>query len=151
MERPAKIYTFSSYNFCKNILLGLEDIKLKEEKYVKTPKIFFYDTGLLQTVWLRNLTGNILGNMFETSVFSQLIKKFGGDKLYFWRTKRGQEIDFVVDEGHEFLPIEAKLNFRNAKKQAIESFSQKYKVNAGTIVGLEGEKKTPQDLWPWEI
>ena len=118
---------------------------------VKTPKIFFYDTGLLQTVWLRNLTGNILGNMFETSVFSQLIKKFGGDKLYFWRTKRGQEIDFVVDEGHEFLPIEAKLNFRNAKRQAIESFSQKYKVNAGTIVGLEGEKKTPQDLWPWEI
>jgi len=40
VERPVKIYTFSSYNFCKNILLGLEDIKLKEEKYVKTPKIF---------------------------------------------------------------------------------------------------------------
>ena len=118
---------------------------------VKTPKIFFYDTGLLQTIWLRNLTGNILGNMFETSVFSQLVKKFGADKLYFWRTKRGQEIDFVVQNKQEILPFEAKLNFRNAKRGAIESFQRKYKVNSGAIVGLNGKKNTSGDFWPWEI
>jgi len=131
-------------------LLPVFSYKAKVE-VVKTPKIFFYDTGLLQTVWLRNLTGNILGNMFETSVFSQLIKKYQVDKIYFWRTKRGQEIDFVVLNKQEILPIEAKLNFRHVNRSALITFCRKYKVKQGAVVGLEGEKKTAQDLWPWEI
>ncbi|MCL5675781.1 MAG: hypothetical protein M1120_01500 [Patescibacteria group bacterium] len=36
IEKPAKIYSFSSFNFCKNILLGLENKKLPANRYVKT-------------------------------------------------------------------------------------------------------------------
>lgn len=36
IEKPSKVYTFSSFNFCKNILLGLEDKKLPPNRYVKT-------------------------------------------------------------------------------------------------------------------
>ena len=36
VNEPAKIYSLSSFNFCKNILLGLEDRGLPMEKYVKT-------------------------------------------------------------------------------------------------------------------
>lgn len=35
-EKPAKVYTFSRFNFCKNILLGLETKDLAPNKYVKT-------------------------------------------------------------------------------------------------------------------
>lgn len=35
-ERPAKVYTLSRFNFCKNILLGLENKDLLPHKYVKT-------------------------------------------------------------------------------------------------------------------
>jgi len=36
VSEPAKIYSSSSFNFCKNILLGLEDRDLPPERYVKT-------------------------------------------------------------------------------------------------------------------
>ena len=36
VNEPAKIYSPSSFNFCKNILLGLEDRDLPPERYVKT-------------------------------------------------------------------------------------------------------------------
>lgn len=36
IDESAKIYSFSSFNFCKNILLGLENKNLPLNKYVKT-------------------------------------------------------------------------------------------------------------------
>ena len=36
VNEPAKIYSPSSFNFCKNILLGLENRDLPPERYVKT-------------------------------------------------------------------------------------------------------------------
>ena len=29
--------------------------------------------------------------------------------LYFWRTKDGQEVDFVIEKGGRFIAVEAKL------------------------------------------
>lgn len=36
LEKPAKIYSPSAFNFCKNILLNLKDTALPLERYVKT-------------------------------------------------------------------------------------------------------------------
>ena len=36
----------------------------------KTPKIFLCDTGLMQMLWLKRLQQEVLGPVFETSVFS---------------------------------------------------------------------------------
>ncbi len=118
---------------------------------VKTPKIFFYDTGLMQILWLKGLTGNILGNMFETSVFSEMVKKIGGEFVYFWRTKKGQEIDFIFNKKGQILPIEAKINFHQANAETLHSFCQKYDISAFKIVGLKGEKRSISDIFPWEI
>lgn len=36
LEQPDKVYSFSRFNFCKNILLKLENINLPLNRYVKT-------------------------------------------------------------------------------------------------------------------
>ena len=36
LQQPDKVYTFSRFNFCKNILLKLENINLPLNRYVKT-------------------------------------------------------------------------------------------------------------------
>lgn len=36
IEKPIKDYSWSSFNFCKNILLGLENKSLNPGRYVKT-------------------------------------------------------------------------------------------------------------------
>jgi predicted AAA+ superfamily ATPase len=63
----------------------------------KQPKLFFYDTGLLQMLWLKGLQREILGSVFETAVFSELIKKYPADSVYYWRTKDKKEIDFILN------------------------------------------------------
>ncbi|MDO9348254.1 MAG: DUF4143 domain-containing protein, partial [Anaerolineales bacterium] len=40
----------------------------------KTPKVFFYDTGLMQMLWLKRLQKELLGAVFETSLFAELVK-----------------------------------------------------------------------------
>ena len=117
----------------------------------KTPKIFFYDTGILQMLWTKKLQTENIGNMFETSIFSELVKKIGKENINYWRNKNMNEIDFVVNIDGEILPIEVKNNFSQFKKLKINSFLEKYKPKNFYVVGLAGEKNKEYYKYPWEI
>jgi len=116
----------------------------------KTPKIFFYDTGLLHMLWLKNLPKSIIGNVFETAIFAELVKRFSKDAVSFWRTVDKKEIDFILRVGSKFLPIEVKLNFDKARLKTIEFFLDTYKINEYKIVGLNGTPRKDY-LYPWEL
>lgn len=115
----------------------------------KTPKIYFYDTGLQQMLWLKQLQKEILGSVFETSVFAELVKKYGKDNIFYWRTADKKEIDFILKTGQEILPIEAKLNFEQFDKTAIAYFSDKYNIKKYSVFGLKGELKNENFNYPW--
>ena len=87
------------------------------KRLVKTPKIYFMDTGLL--CYLLRIqsadqipTHPLKGALFETWVVSEMAKYFWhrGEEppLYFWRDHKGQEIDLVVDYGSRLWPVEIK-------------------------------------------
>ena len=102
------------------------------KRLVKSPKIFFYDSGL--AAWLLNIQGPDhlaihpqRGSLFEGFIISELIKdRFNRgltSNLYFWRNNLGDEIDVVIDLGTRLVPVEIKsgetLNpdyFRGLKK-----------------------------------
>lgn len=117
----------------------------------KTPKIFFYDTGLMQMLWLRALPKELMGNVFETSVFSELVKKYGKDAVYYWRTKDKKEIDFVLKDRKGTLPIEVKLRFEHFKPTATAYFIAQYKGRDYKVVGLTGAPRDKHQVYPWDI
>ena len=89
------------------------------KRAIKTPKIYFLDTGLMAflTKWHtpeQIETGAMSGAFFETFVFCEILKSFcnaGIDPkmyLYFYRDKDGNEIDFIVNRGGNLHPIEVK-------------------------------------------
>lgn len=117
----------------------------------KTPKIFFYDTGLMQMLWLKELPKEILGAVFETSIFGELVKKYGVEKVNYWRTRDKKEIDFVLREKQIPLPIEVKLNFAQFQSTAINYFLEKYKVKDYRVVGLQGSRKKGSYVYPWQL
>ena len=89
------------------------------KRLVKTPKVYFTDTGTL--CYLAGLkdaehaaSGPLGGVIFETAVLTEIVKRFvhsGQDPhLYFWRTSHGSEVDFIVEHGGKLIPIEAKLS-----------------------------------------
>ena len=77
----------------------------------KTPKIYFYDSGLLQMLQLKTIPRAIMGKVFETAVFSELVKRCGKDRIFDWRTKDKKEIDFILRQKDTILPVEVKYFF----------------------------------------
>lgn len=118
----------------------------------KNPKVFFYDSGLLSLLWLKDWSKTVLGSVFETNVFGELVKCWGRNNIYFWRTKTRQEIDFVVmSPKGELLPIEVKVNFGQFDARAVKTFAKKYAAAQWRVVGLEGEKRGKRWVYPWEL
>lgn len=87
------------------------------KRLIKTPKLYFLDTGLLcYLLRIREpaelVTHAMKGNIFETFVLAELYKAFAhrGEMppLYFWRDQTGHEVDVVIDTGSRLIPIEIK-------------------------------------------
>lgn len=89
------------------------------KRVLKTPKIYFLDTGLLAylTRWPTSQTlmnGAKAGQVFETFVVSEVIKSFynAGKStlpLYYYRDRDGREIDLVIEQGDTVYPVEIKM------------------------------------------
>ncbi len=88
------------------------------KRLVKTPKVYFTDTGTLcALVGLSSAehaaAGPMGGALFETAVimevFKALVHRGQDPQLYFWRTAAGQEVDLLVETGGRLIPVEIKL------------------------------------------
>ncbi|MBU2545400.1 ATP-binding protein [Patescibacteria group bacterium] len=118
----------------------------------KTPKIYFYDSGLAHLLWLKIISPQILGEIFETTAFSELVKNFGKDSINFWRTKDKKEIDFILKIQNKIIPIETKINFNSFSKRSINYFLEKYDLNQYFCLGLREKKKENKNfIYPWEL
>ena len=95
------------------------------KRAVKTPKIYFMDTGLAAylTKWntpevMQN--GAMAGPFFETFVIAEIIKSYlnrGKDApIYFYRDKDMNEIDLLIQHDHTLCPIEIKKHADPDKK-----------------------------------
>jgi len=87
------------------------------KRLVKTPKLYFLDTGL--ATWLLGIqnteqlaTHVQRGALFETWVIGELLKaRYNAGEtsnLYFWRDRSGHEVDLLVDHGNRLSPVEIK-------------------------------------------
>lgn len=118
---------------------------------IRTPKIFFYDTGLLQMLMIKKLQTENIGNIFETSIFSELVKKYGASHINYWRNKNGNEIDFILQTSSGVLPIEAKYNFHLFSPGKIQPYLRKYRLTDYRVVSLLGDQSSPHHIYPWEL
>lgn len=87
------------------------------KRLVKSPKIYFYDTGLacylLRIISVDQLSEHYLrGGLFESFILSDMKKHFynKGEEppLYFWRDNHQNEIDCIIDYGTKLVPVEIK-------------------------------------------
>lgn len=87
------------------------------KRLVKTPKIYFYDTGLLcYLLGIRNLNDLqihfLKGQLFENFIILEALKLSWNnstyDHFYFWRDSSGNEIDLIIEKGVELIGVEIK-------------------------------------------
>ncbi len=95
---------------------------------VKTPKVYFIDTGFrnyLLSDFKEFAKRNDIGELVENFVFSNL-KRRHISKINFWRTKSKAEVDFVIQEQGEFIPIEVKYSRNPSIGKSLYSFIEKF-------------------------
>ena len=87
------------------------------KRLVKTPKLYFYDTGLVcyLTKWTSAAvleSGAMNGAILENYVVSEIAKTYLNSGLepamYYYRDKDSKEIDVVLEQNGELNPIEIK-------------------------------------------
>ncbi|MCL2505651.1 MAG: ATP-binding protein [Alphaproteobacteria bacterium] len=86
-------------------------------RVIKTPKVYFMDTGIAcyLTKWNSPETleaGAFAGAIFETYVVSEIIKSYWHNgkepAVYFYRDHDAKEIDVILEENGKLYPLEIK-------------------------------------------
>jgi predicted AAA+ superfamily ATPase len=138
------------------------------KRSVKTPKLYFLDTGLAAYLTKWNTpevleVGAMSGAFFETFVVAEVLKSYYNagilePSLYYYRDKDGKEIDLLIDVNGFVHPIEIKKT-TNPGKEHIKHFSvlennKNIRVGSGGIiclydksVHLQGEHVTIPVNW----
>ncbi len=87
------------------------------KRLVKTPKLYFVDTGL--AAFLLGIRDpqhlsihSARGALFENFVISELLKRRYNEglpsNLFFWRNNAGVEVDLLIEQGEQLIPVEIK-------------------------------------------
>lgn len=112
------------------------------KRLTKTPKLYFYDTGLaaylLSIYTVTELaSSHFRGALFENAVINEFLKakhNYGQPtNLYYWRDSNGLEIDLVVETGSAVTPVEIK-SAQTFSKDFIKN-TEKWNQLSGTTGG----------------
>ncbi|MBP1686704.1 MAG: hypothetical protein H6Q33_2847 [Deltaproteobacteria bacterium] len=121
------------------------------KRLVKTPKLYFLDTGLCAylTGWASPATlaaGAMRGAIFETHVVAEVLKSWWHrartPPIYFYRDRDGREIDLVFDVDGKLWPVEIK-HAATVRREWTTPFTAlehlKKPVGAGAVICLAAE------------
>lgn len=115
-----------------------------KKQYIKSPKIFLRDTGLLHTLLNLETFDDILGHQvfgssFEGFVIENLIRLFPRWNFYYYRTKSGAEIDLVMSKGRKVIAIEVKASKAPKLQRGFWSACEDVKATKKYVVSLVTE------------
>ena len=135
------------------------------KRIVKSPKLYFYDTGLLSfLLGLRQVSDMSMsktGNLFENLIVAELIKRNHHQYLHydywFWRDSNGNEVDLLSKQEGNFQLFEIKSTLTVLPKliKTLEYFSglvpDKNVVKNLIYGGTENQERSNFNVLGWQI
>ena len=135
-----------------------------DKRVIKSPKLYFYDTGLLcHLLKIKDENqvkfNSYIGHLFENMIVSEYVKQNYHQNLmkefWFWRDSAGHEVDLISQEDDLLDVIEIKatatisqdlfkglLYFENLAKDNVSS-------NTLVYAGLDNQKRTNINVISW--
>ena len=115
-------------------------------KYNSVPKMMVYNTALLSALsgmtfekvftapkqwgrWVESAVGAHILNMAENLDY----------KVYYWR-ERDDEVDFVIDNGEQIIPVEVKAEI-NLKAKSLKTYCEKFQPEIAVRTSMADYKK----------
>ena len=124
------------------------------KRMIKTPKLYFLDTGF--ACWLLGwntpqqlVNGAMWGHIFESFVFAEILKSYFNDgivkpPLYYYRDADKNEIDLIIEDGDCLYPVEIKTT-SDPTRSMVNAFRlldrvPSKKAGTGAVVCLAKER-----------
>jgi hypothetical protein len=135
------------------------------KRIVKTPKLYFYDTGLVAFLLGLRLADDMVdfslsGNLFENMMVADMVKKnhhqYALLDYWFWRDSSGNEVDLLTKRGGSFDIFEVKSSQTVLPKsfEGLDYFSDitRGQVKNQTLIygGEENEDRTKYWVRSWK-
>jgi predicted AAA+ superfamily ATPase len=140
--------------------INLFDYSIKRQIYNPNPsKIYIIDTALGNSISFK-FSENI-GHIYENLVFLELKRR--NKEIYYWKSKKGKEVDFLIKKGlniEEAIQVSYNLNYKKTLDREIESLliaKDEFKIEHLSIIteDEEAEKRIGNvkikiiPLWKW--
>lgn len=152
------------FQILTDTLLGnfLEPFRKQRRRQIisATPKFYLFDVGVaggLMRRNLRGLRGPEFGRAFEHFILMELLayRSYAEKEipLHFWRTKEGNEVDFVLDRGRIALEVKGSDSVDVHDLKGIKIFMKEYQPEHAYVVSQD---RAPRQLesglqvLPWQ-
>lgn len=115
----------------------------RTRQLAKSPKFYWVDAGLALFLSREHAPR---GEHFETLVAADLFAWQGAQtdapNVYYWRTTKGAEVDFVIDDGRRLLPIEVKTTSQPSTRDmaSLRTFLDDYDRAAAGLLLYTGDQ-----------
>lgn len=121
------------------------------KRLIKSPKLYFYDTGLAAHLMGIEEKGQIeahplRGALFENLVIAEFVKyrynRGKRENLSFFRDAKGHEVDLIYTSGSELMPVEIKAaqTFRSSFFKGLDYFNEYIASCSRSMVIYGGER-----------
>jgi uncharacterized protein len=135
-----------------------------DKRVIKSPKLYFYDTGLLcHLLKIREVDQirlhSFKGNLFENMIISEMVKRNyhrnAMEEFWFWRDSNGNEVDLIrqYDELLDVFEIKSTRTLKPELFKGLDYFHKlaKDEVQSKTLVytGEESQNRTGVQVMAW--
>jgi len=128
-----------------------------KKRLVKSPKIYFKDSGLIHCLLgiesFNDILGHpALGNSYEAFVLATVLEKYPRHQASFYRSAGGAEIDLILQKGQHKIAIEIKAS---QSPKLSKGFYEALKVVQADIALVIAQIDEPyplnNDVWAYDL
>ncbi|MBI3013246.1 MAG: ATP-binding protein [Elusimicrobia bacterium] len=152
------------YQILMDTLLGImvEPFKRRQSRDVitKASKFYLFDVGvagILSKRFIPEERGTEFGKAFEHFILMEL-RAYSSYKnrlfeIHFWRTKSGQEVDFILGNGEIAIEVKGTNRVDSTELRGLQKFMEDYHPKKAIIVCNEKEPRNHRSIhiMPWRI
>lgn len=153
------------YQILRDTLIGhsLEPwTRKKDRRLIETEKFYLFDVGIAnylhpeasQIVEGTDLYGNAFEHFFIEEIRAYLAYHDQDDRLTFWRTASGYEVDLIIGDMKVVLEFKSSKNISTAHLRGLKALKEEHKVGRAIVVSRQETYRKTSDsieLMPWQI
>jgi predicted AAA+ superfamily ATPase len=138
--------------------------KPKRDLIQTVPKFYLFDIGVanyLSKTKIEVLKGDMAGKAFKHFILMEIIAYLGlheiDDPIYYWRSKTGLEVDFVLNDGEMAIEVKISASPDISDLKGLRAFCEDYQPKHALVVCLVPRKRllakinnTTIYLVPWQ-